>query len=247
MPQVSLRKSTIALLLSIFCGYTVALNGQNTPTDSLYLWFDEQIGLLNTGLYASQEYVEEYQVINDKHRFFESPNYLTGTLWQKSIPFHKVFLKYDLFEDQIIVYPKGISGASSVKLDLAKVDSFQIQNRKFVKKSIVDTKSNPVNGFFEVLLKGTDFTLLKKHRKTDVRKLNRNRVYYEFKEKNEYALAYKGVFYEIKNRRDVISVFPISKDIQKEFLAKKMAKELTDTGLRLLLQEIEAHLTKKSG
>ncbi|WP_422860131.1 hypothetical protein ACOKFD_04320 [Flagellimonas sp. S174] len=217
------------------------------PADSLYLWFDQQIGLLNSGLYTSEEYVEEYQVINDKHRFFESPNYLTGTLWVKGSPFHKVFLKYDLFKDQIIVYPKGISGASSVKLNFAEVDSFQIQNRKFIKKSIVDTKSNPIIGFFEVLLKGSDYTLLKKHRKTDVRKLNRNRVYYEFKEKNAYALEYENVFYPIKNRKDVLNVFPISKDFQRELMSKKAGNELTDAGLRALVQEIEIHLTKKAG
>nr|WP_298999057.1 hypothetical protein [uncultured Allomuricauda sp.] len=217
------------------------------PADSLYLWFDQQIGLLNSGLYTSEEYVEEYQVINDKHRFFESPNYLTGSLWVKESPFHKVFLKYDLFEDQIIAYPKGITGASSVKLNLAKVDSFQVQNRKFIKKSIVDTKSNPIDGFFEVLLKGSNYTLLKKHRKTDVRKLNRNRVYYEFKEKNTYALEYENVFYPIKNRKDVLNVFPISKDIQRELMSKKAGNELTDAGLRALVQEIEIHFTKKAG
>lgn len=234
-------------MLSLFFSHSVLLNGQNAAVDSLYLWFDTQTGLLNSGLYASHEYVEEYQVINDKHRFFESPNYLTGTLWSQDNPFHQVFLKYDLFEDQLIVYPKGVTAASPLKLNLAKVDSFQVKGRKFVRKNTIDIKSNPVNGFFEVLSKGTDFILLKKHRKTDVRKLNRNRVYYEFKDKNEYALEYKGVLHVIKNRKDVLSLFPISKDVQREMLAKRKGNELTDAGLRLLLQEIETHLTKQAG
>ncbi|MEM8848308.1 MAG: hypothetical protein AAGD17_14505 [Bacteroidota bacterium] len=247
MPRVSLRKLVLLFLLSLFFSRPVLLNGQNVPVDSLYLWFDAQTGLLNSGLYASHEYIEEYQVINDKHRFFESPNYLTGSVWFKDNPFHQVFLKYDLFEDQLIVYPKGVTAASAVKLNLAKVDSFQVKGRKFVKKNTVDIKSNAINGFFEVLSKGTDFTLLKRHRKTDVRKLNRNRVYYEFKDKNEYALEYKGVLYIIKNRKDVLNLFPINKDLQREMLAKRKGSELTDTGLRLLLQEIETHLTKQTG
>ncbi|MEM9076612.1 MAG: hypothetical protein AAGC43_06210 [Bacteroidota bacterium] len=217
------------------------------PVDSLYLWFDEQIGLLNSGLYASQEYVEEYQVINDKHRFFESPNYLTGTLWSQETPYHQIFLKYDLFEDQLIVYPKGLEGASAVKLTLAAVDSFQVQNRKFIKKATVDSKSKAITGFFEVLSKGSDYVLLKKHRKTDVRKLNRNRVYYEFKDKNEYAVEYRGVFYPVANKRDVLTIFPLSKDFQRELLAKRKGNQLTDTGLRVLLREIETYLTKKIG
>ncbi|MEO0902109.1 MAG: hypothetical protein AAFY00_08810 [Bacteroidota bacterium] len=80
-----------------------------------------------------------------------------------------------------------------------------------------------------------------------MRKLNRNRVYYEFKDKNEYALEYKGVLYIIKNRKDVLNLFPINKDLQREMLAKRKGSELTDTGLRLLLQEIETHLTKQTG
>ncbi|MEM6864685.1 MAG: hypothetical protein AAF575_05870, partial [Bacteroidota bacterium] len=92
--------------------------------------------------------------------------------------------------------------------------------------------------------KSKNYSLLKKHRKIDVRKLNRNRVYYEFKRKDEYILEYEGSFYPIKRPKDVIGLFPLSKELQKKLLSKKTGSNVTDGSLRVLLQEIDANLEK---
>nr|WP_297917122.1 hypothetical protein [uncultured Allomuricauda sp.] len=244
MSQCTWKKVVLVFQGCFTFVFSIPSIGQNPSSDSLYLWFDQKIGILNSGLYASEAFVEEYQVINEKHRFFESPNYLTGTLWCQDIPYHQVFLKYDLFQDKIIVYPREITGVSPIQLTDSQVDSFQIRNKKFIKKIATNIGSNSIFGFFEVLVKSKNYSLLKKHRKIDVRKLNRNRVYYEFKPKDEYILEYEGSFYPIKRPKDVIGLFPLSKELQKKLLSKKTGSNVTDGSLRVLLQEIDANLEK---
>lgn len=225
-----------------FLGLSLPAIGQQNSVDSLYLWFDTKIGMINTGLYKSREFVEEYLVINDKHRFFDSPNYLSGTIWYNGRPFHQVLLKYDLYEEQVIVSPRNISNVSPILLEQHKIDSFSVQNRKFIKIEVLEERSNVGSGFFELLKGSPHYTLFKKHRKTDVRKMDRNRPYYEFKDKSQYVIKYGDAYHLVKSRKDVLDVFPISKTIQRRLLGRNTARMLTDDSVRRLLEEISLAL-----
>nr|WP_299339182.1 hypothetical protein [Allomuricauda sp.] len=222
---------------------SISTYGQNQNVDSLYSWFDKKTGVLNSGLYESHEFVEEYQVINDKHRFFDSQNYSVGSIWYKGQPFYDVLMKYDLFKDQVVISPRGISAASAIILDNAHIDSFSIGGRKFIKMEVKDIQSKPLQGFYEAMDKSDDWSFLKKHRKVDVRKLNRNRVYYEFKEKNEFVLEYNQQYFLVKSRNDLLDVFPLSKDAKRSINSRNSARILTDASAINLLREINVLLS----
>ena len=229
-----------------FFGLSIPTIGQQNSVDSLYLWFDTKIGMINTGLYRSREFVEEYLVINDKHRFFDSPNYLSGTIWCQGQPFHQVLLKYDLYQEQVIVSPRNISNVPPILLEHHKIDSFSVQSRKFIKMGVPEGQSNMESGFFE-LLKGTPhYTLFKKHRKTDVRKMDRNRPYHEFKDKSQYVIKYGNVYHSVKSRKDVLDVFPVSKSVQRRLQGKNTARILTDDLVLVLLGEISLVLEEEN-
>lgn len=210
--------------------------------DSLYAWHDKEIGIVNTGIYAATEYVEEYQVINDKHRFLDTPNFTLGTIWSAGNPFHRVLMKYDVFEDQLIATLKNSSGVPPIKLEKQKVDSFQLKDKKFIKLSFPDPKSNTISGFYQLMNRSAYFTFYEKHRKAAVRKLNRNRVYYEFKDDNEYRVVYEGQYYSIKNKKDLLDIVPLGKSSRKKLLATNTGRSFNEYAINFLLSEIEREL-----
>ncbi len=231
------KASTLFLTLGFF-GLSLPTIGQQNSVDSLYLWFDTKIGMINSGLYKSREFVEEYLVINDEHRFFDSPNYLSGTIWYQGRPFHQVLLKYDLYEEHVIVSPRNVSNVSPILLEHQKIDSFSVQNRKFIKIAVLEGQSNMEGGFFELLKDTPHYTLFKKHRKTDVRKMDRNRPYYEFKDRSQYVIKYGNAYHSVKSRKDVLDVFPVSRLVRRRLLGKNTARILTDDSILILLGEI---------
>lgn len=244
IPFFQVRK-VVFLLICTVCLLSKA-KGQEKGLDSLYVWHDEQMGIVNTGIYAATEYVEQYQVINEKHRFLDSPNFLLGTIWYAGDPFHKVLMKYDLFEDQVIISLKNSASVPPIKLESQKIDSFQLKDRKFIKASFPDPKSNLGIGFYQLINRSAYFTFYEKHRKVDVRKLNRNRVYYEFKDKNEYIVVFEGQFFNIKNKKDLLNIFPLEKSSRKKLQAMNTGRSLNEYSINFLLQEIKRELKEKS-
>lgn len=214
--------------------------------DSLYAWHDEQMGIVNTGIYAATEYVEEYQVINDKHRFLDTPNFTLGTIWSAGNPFHRVLMKYDLFKDQIIIALKNSAGVPPMKLENQKVDSFQLKDKKFINISFPDQALPSSEGFYELVDRSPYFTFYKKHHKVALRKLNRNSVYYEFKDQNDYSIVYKGQLYPFKNKKGLLNIFPLEKSLRKELMAMNTGRSLNEYSIISLLQKIRQELQERT-
>ena len=235
----------IKIVLFICTSLCIKAIGQNRSLDSLYIWHDGQIGIVNTGIYAAAEYVEEYQVINEKHRFLDSPNFMLGTIWYDGDPFHNVLMKYDLFKDQIIIALKNSAGVPPMKLETQKIDSFQLKDRKFIKASFPGEESTLSNGFYELIDRSTYVTFYKKHHKVDVRKLNRNRVYYEFKDRSAYRVVYDGQLYPVKSKRALLHIFPLEKSVRNELMATNTGRSLNAYGIISLLQKIKRELQEK--
>ena len=182
-------------------------HAQYTETDDFYRWFDATIGEENSGLYYAEEYVDEYLVINDQHRYFKSPYFEPGTLYYDGRPYFDVMMKYDLYEDFLITRTKNISGLPPLKMQKRKIDSFTVHGQRFI--NIAKKYKNMVktNELYAVLYETPYFTLFKKPRKKNIRKLDRRRVYYNFNEDDEYAFIVNGTLVTIRNRKDVKKQF----------------------------------------
>ena len=184
---------------------------QHDKVENLYRWFDATIGEENSGLYYAVAYIDEYLTINDQHRYFKSPYFEVGTLYYEGQPYFEVLMKYDLFEDQLITDTKNISGLPSLQMRKQSVDSFSIHGQRFINLARKYEHLVKANEFYTVIYETAYFTLLKKFRKKDIRKLDRKRVYYNFKEDNKYALFIEGTVVNIRNRNDIKKQFPALK------------------------------------
>jgi len=151
--------------------------------------------------------------------FFLTPEPLYGTVSIDGITFRDVRMKYDIFNDALIVLWKN---GSPIIADSKKVDEFvMVYNglpRKFV--NLRETYSG-IRGFAEILYQGAS-PVVARH----IKVVSRNAAatnYAEFREETRYYLVLKGSCFQVKNRSSFLDLLgeyelPVKKYIRQKNL-----------------------------
>ncbi|HEX9602040.1 MAG TPA: hypothetical protein VF985_11160 [Mariniflexile sp.] len=195
-------------LLLIFLNFTIipstVLFGQEAESrESYYYWYDQMIESSNFGVFNGVEYVENYRILNEKHKFFDDPNFSVGSIVYEGQPYFNLALKYDLFEDRLLLTYLNQSNSPTMVFDKNKVTGFEINGHQFKNiQSKINDSSKPL-GFLEVLSANDSIVLYKKHKKRIRTKTSDKTRYYEFKEDNAYYTYYKETFFKIKKTTSV--------------------------------------------
>ena len=91
------------LFLLLFLSLSICMDGQEeTAYPEAFEVFDFFVGHTNSGVFDGVEYFEKYPVRNNKHKFFNSPNFQLGSLHYANEPYFQVALKYDVYDDLLI-------------------------------------------------------------------------------------------------------------------------------------------------
>ncbi len=218
----------LILLGCLNCFTTYAQQVQNLEEQSDYLsWFDEQVGIENTTLYEGIVFREKYRTINDRVKFFRSAQWLNGSVVYSGQLFTDLLLKYDVFEDQLLIKQLDRLGGGAMLLFKDKVSSFVIEGTQFV--NIIDPNiDRSLNGYFE-LLWSNDIRLYAKHRKDDLVRKDRSAPYYEFIDrKKEYLLEIGNDHFSINKKRDIQLLFPVLKKEVDSFYQKNKRLQSRD-------------------
>jgi len=173
-----------------------------------YKQFDEIIGIENTGLYNGIGVVEKYRVINEHHKFYETTDFLPGSIVYNQQFYAGLEMKYDLDEDVVLLNQE--SGLRIVLLQPIKnkIERFTINDHVFVNINDSLSRAYNISGFYEVLLKNPELQLLEKHIKKRFKHEGKKSLYYEFKSRNFNILFYDNSYYTVGNRKDFIKIFP---------------------------------------
>lgn len=180
-----------------------------------YNWFDELVGIENTGLYKGIVYVEKYRTINEHTKFYHTSNFVLGSVIYDGQSYFNIKMKYDVFEGDVLIRVENRLGGTTLLLIRDKIDGFTINDHTFVKIDDKDSEANNISGFFEVALKNSNFTFYQKHIKNRFKRKDRKNIYYEFKSAtNEFLLFHNNAYHVIRNRKDVSKLFPsLKKDL----------------------------------
>lgn len=208
-----IRIARIILGLALILN-SVFLYGQN-DSKNYYKWFDQEVGIENTGLYNGIRYYEKFRIRNGKHKFLDTPEFQKGDIVYCNQPYFDIELKYDLFEGQIVIMLNKISGTSILQLYKEEIQSFQLGKRKFVYLENIegDFSTVPVSDFFEELSGTNQLVLYKKHKKVRNKYIVNKVIYSEFKTKNEYYVSFEDGFYELLKKSDWHKLFPEHKKV----------------------------------
>lgn len=231
----------IALLFS--CIYSNTVYSQNNQDETKYHnWFDSLVGVENTELYNGIVYVEKYRTINEKTKFFKSPDFLSGSVTYYGQRFYGIDIKYDVFEDQLLLRLLDRLGGNTIQLFKNQISDFIIDGHEFVKIEERDGIEKNISGFYEVSLRSPLFTLYIKHEKKDFARKDRRSLYYEFVDsKSDYMLLYKGEYFTIEKKKDVTTIFPeLKKEIDKFYsIAKSLRNSDPNSFMKSLMKRVE--------
>ncbi|MGB5202704.1 MAG: hypothetical protein WBN63_00845 [Eudoraea sp.] len=246
---LGLNHRFISTLFSWICLLVCAfLQGQSSnEISSFYSWFDNVFGIENTDLYNGVEYIPKYLVVDDNHPFFDSADFVKGTLLYNKQFFYDVPIKYDIYEDEVLLNVEYGFGKGVIKTIRNKLDKFWINNHSFIKIKNTDRNSSP-DGFFEELLVLDGFKLYKKHVSKKGKISKDSRLYSQFYKGNEwYCLQFNNIYYEIRKVKDIISIFPEYKKEINKYYKKPLDKSGQDAAFMVLIRRIhQLYLSRES-
>ncbi|SHG21822.1 hypothetical protein [Flagellimonas flava] len=173
-----------------------------------YNWFDGITGVENSNLYEGTLTVENYALEKGSHRFFESPNYLVGSIVYDDETYFNISMKYDIYEDELLLGLRSDSGIKLLQLVKDRIKGFTIDGHRFRSMGCGMDEQVQGSGFYEVLQENASFSFLKKHYKEKFSKYGKNRIFHKFVDKTKYFLFYKNSCYTIKSKKDIFKIFP---------------------------------------
>lgn len=231
--------SAFLFSLSCFC--------QNYSKEKIYSWYDGQTGMENSSLFRGIEYVEAHRMINEKHKFFEFQEFQKGSVTYDGQTYHNLPLKYNIYDNLLLVNLQQGQRNSFFQLFSDKVDEFQINGHKF--QYLQAGNNTDIVGFYEVINEDGDFKIFKKHVKNMRELRDKNFAYNEFGAADpDYIFQFNNEFFELDNRRDLFSKFPDLKNEIRGFYRtyRKQSKNYPDAFMKSLANEMNAQISNST-
>lgn len=190
------------------------MTGQEQP--ELLKWFDTQIGMENSRLLNGTAYNESYRIINNKNNLYGGATG-TGSVLYDGHWFTDLQMRYNIFDEALIVQLQSGDGLKIVQLVREKVERFYLHGSTFT--NYIKTKnSDRISGFYEILLEQGPITLVKKHALSISEKRDRQVSYFEFTPiEGHFAFTYHNDIYPIGSRSDLEKIFPPYRDEIRSF------------------------------
>jgi hypothetical protein len=188
-----------------------AQNPQMSPLNADADWYDQL-------LYSGVEW-QPAMPMAAGHEFFLTSDALSGTVSIDGIIFRDVRMKYDIFNDGLIVLWKN---GSPIVIDSKKVDEFTIVYNGLPRRFFNLRETYPgIRGFAEIMYQGAS-SVIAKHIKV-VSKNPAAANYAEFREETKYYLVLNGSCCQVKNRSSFLDLMgeyeiPVRKYIRQKNL-----------------------------
>ncbi|MCF6349054.1 MAG: hypothetical protein L3J20_12265 [Flavobacteriaceae bacterium] len=199
------------IVLFFFLGTFFFYSQTDSNEKDYYSWFDSAIGDGNIGLYNGIDYKEKYRTLKGNHKYYNSPKFQIGNVVYDKQQYYNIEMKYDIYDDQLIVKLPSQSGSNFIQLIKEKLSVFSIEAHQFIKISISKSENLPSNNFvfFEELYVSNELILYKDYNKIRNRRFLKKGFHYNiFKDRNEYYLHYKNKYFLVKSKNSILNLFP---------------------------------------
>lgn len=241
------QKKTIYLL--IFSFFQIShVYCQSVEKQSLYDFFDISVGKDNLNINNGVVHSEPFRPMPNKNRYYID-EFNIGDLSFEGEIYTNVYLKYDIYEDQVVYKQNGETENLPITLIKDKVDFFVIKNKKFVNLKVESAKfPNLIKGIYEEGFSGSEVSFYVKHRKEKIKVFQSDGVYYNFIYSTDFFIKYNNFFYKVESGKDVKKIFPsIKKEINNYYSTdKKLEQSDKKQFMENLTKQINGLLRKSS-
>lgn len=227
-----MRKNILFLLLFPL----IILSQSENSIKSTYLWYDQLVGVENTPLFNGVEYIFDYSSSRDKTPFFNSPEFKFGNVVYNNQKYFDIPLIYDVYNDEVIIKITNTKQETLLKLISNKVNGFNIGDASFI-----GIMQEDIFSFYKIVGTEKNLLLLKKLKKSKLKKINNGRVFFEYLDKEpEYYLFQNSILTPINSNNALISIYPeFKKELKQALKNLDFSKNVSqEEQFKLLLKEI---------
>lgn len=196
-------------------------------------WYNEAVGYENLAFLEGAYYRIEPQNIQN-HQFFKSLSWLNGTIAIDGRLFKDVKILYNTYKDVLLALNIGmeVHGVQSIKLNHYRVDSFLIEDAKFINLR-GENLPGAGSGFYQKYYDGDKISFYIKRIK--MKSSDVETVVYNNND-TKYVL-YEGQYFRFNGKKLLYTMFPDKKKRIKKYIKQSPARinRKTDDGLYELM------------
>lgn len=181
------------------------------------------------------------------HPFFLENEFFEGDLVYSNTKYTKLTIKYNIFDQELLLKPIVNKLNIEIILPIEKVDEFTISSYDFKKYSLVEN----VPAYYQLVVETNDMICLYHWRKSrEASNHIPGFASYEFREKKvKKYLVYKGLVNTFQNNRSFVKILPL--EIQESVLGylktnKIKVKSISDTNMTDLLHFCQSTLEQSN-
>jgi hypothetical protein len=184
---------------------------QSNNNESIYNWFDKTIGKETLGVNNGVIHTNYDRTLNGQNRYFDSNKFIIGNVNYDAQDYFNVNLKYDIYNDELVLKPHGESDYININLTKEKVKTFTIYNTKFINLNL-ELPQGFSKGYYEENLTSKSFIFYIKHYKEKKELLKERGAFIEYFYKNEFILFSENKFNKINSKSEILKLFPNHKN-----------------------------------
>jgi hypothetical protein len=167
-------------------------------------------------LYNGSEYLEYAYTIQEGDPFFETSNWVNGTIYFEGMIFQNVPMLYDIVKDQVII--RDFQKVYKINLPADKVQQFTLPGHNFVR--LTHGQSDQIKtGFYEQLYNGKIQAFAKREKKL-IEKYGGLQIYNVVISQSRYYIKKDGYYYSVNNKRELLNIFKDKKKNVQQYLKK---------------------------
>lgn len=208
MPTLQNKKLFFVILCAIITSKSILVAQENDEA-LLYKWTDNAVGKESFEIYNGLVHQNIFKTTNDSiHRYFQKNQFEKGTVKYNNQVYYDINIKYDVYEDQLVVKQDNEIDFKALNVIKNNVTYFTVNNRKFVNIDKLENKKEFMKGYYEENLVNSKFNFYIKHHK-GIREIQKDGfILYSYTPDNSYVISLDEQFYEVKNKNQIIKLFP---------------------------------------
>lgn len=207
-------KFLITIIILFFA--SLIINAQDNSCSFVYNWVDKTLGGENLSINNGKIHTNYDLTLNNENRYLESINFVKGELNYENQNYYNLNLKYDIYNDELILNPSNESEYIKINLIKDNIAFFSLFGKKFVQ-----IKDIQFNGFYQEIQTGKNGVFFIKHLKEKKEILNDNKVYSKYFYKNEYLIFHENKYLKINSKKDLIKIYSNNKSQINDFYESK--------------------------
>lgn len=202
-----LKQYFLTLLIIIS---TLDLYAQKVETDELLInQHDMVIGKGNLSLFNGSVHINKDVTVGDQTRYLY-PDFHSATVYYERQPYYHIQIKYDIYNDILVLQPTNSSSAIGINAITEKVDSFYLEKKEQLFLNLRKLNiAGAASGYYECILPRRKIELYVKHFKTlNNIELTEDEALLDYKYGTRFYMVYEQHIYNLDGMKSVVDLFP---------------------------------------